>query len=247
MDPQIEIAGLRGTLPFALDPVARTLDDARRDLDLDLPARRAHPGPAAGRTGDALHHRPIAHLAALGGKARAAASGTGFGDLGLDGSLATACGLLQGDLDRMLDVLAALARRRSTARPLEAESGKAATLARKVGVEEVAEIAETGRLARALARLRLVLASELLLALDPFPVGAELVVLGPLLGVAEHFVGFVDQLEAVGRLGVLVDVRVILASQPAIGGLDFPLGRGPRDTERLVVILVLRRGHGLTK
>src|SRR6266576_3770162 len=228
MDPQIEIAGLRGTLPFALDPDARTLDDARRDLDLDLPARRAHPGPAAGRTGDALHHRPIAHLAPLGRKPRAATGGTGLRHLRLNGSLATTRGLLERDLDRVLDVLASFPGGGAPARPLEAEAGEAAALARKEGVEEVAEIAVAGRLAGTLPGLRLVLARKLLLAFDPFPVGAELVVLRALLGVA-------------------VDVRVILAGQPAIGGLDFFLGRGPGDTEHLVVILVLRRGHGLTQ
>src|SRR3989442_38751 len=99
MNPQIEIAGLRGTLPFALDPYARAFDDARRNLHLDLPARRAHPGPAAGRTGHALHHGAVADLAPLGRKPRAAAGGTGLGHLRLDGSLATTRGLLERDLD----------------------------------------------------------------------------------------------------------------------------------------------------
>ena len=145
----------------------------------------------------------------------------------------------------MLDVLASLPDDGSTARPLEAEAGKPAAFAGEVSVEEVAEIAESGGLAGPLAGLRLVLAGELLLALDPLPVGAELVVLRPLLGVAEHLVGLVDQLEAVGRLGVFVDVRVVLTGQAAVGGLDLLLGRGPGDAERLVVVLVLRRGHGL--
>ena len=147
----------------------------------------------------------------------------------------------------MLDVLAAFAGGGAPARPLEAEAGKAATLARKVGVEEVAEIAESGGLAGAPAGLRLVLASKLLLALDPLPVGAELIILRPFLGIAEHFVGLVDQLEAVRSLGVFVDVRVILARQPAVGGLDLLLGRGARDAEGLVIVLELRRGHALTQ
>src|SRR6266550_2988058 len=243
MDPQIEIAGLCGTLPFALDSDARAFDDARRDLYLDLPTRRTHPGPATGRAGHAFHDGPRAHLPPLGRKPRAATGGTGLGHLRLDGSLATTGGLLERDLDRMLDVLASFAGGGPPARPFESEAGKAAALARKEGIEEVAEIAIAGGLAGALPGLRLVLARKLLLAFDPFPVGAELFVLRALLRVAEHFVGFVDQLEAVGSLGILVDVRVILASQPAIGGLDFFLRRGPRDTERLVVVLVLRRGH----
>src|SRR3989442_1694376 len=108
-------------------------------------------------------------------------------------------------------------------------------------------ICPRGARARAPPGLRLVLASKLLLALDPFPVRPELVVFRALLGVTEHFVGFVDQLEAVGRLGVLVHIRVILAGQPAVRGLDLLLGRGPPDAERLVVILVLRRCHALTQ
>src|SRR5205823_6416922 len=247
MDPQIQIAGLRGTLPFALDPDARAFDDARRDLHLDLPARRAHPGPAAGRAGDALHHRAVADLAPLSCKPRAAAGGTSLGHLRLDGSLSTTGGLLERDLDRMLDVLAPFPGGGAPARPLEAEAGKAAALARKESVEEVAEIAVAGSLAGALPGLRLVLARKLLLALDPFPIGPQLVVLRALLGVTEHFVGFVDQLKAVGGLGVLVDVRVKLASQPPIRRLDLLLGCGPREPKRLVIVLVLRRGHALTQ
>src|SRR5260370_3675765 len=143
----------------------------------------------------------------------------------------------------MLDVLASLPGGGPPAGPLEAEAGKPAALAGKVGIEEVAEIAEAGGLAGAPAGLRLVLAGELLTALDPLPVGAKLVVLRPLLGIAEYLVGFVDQFEAVGGLGVLVDVRMELASQPTVRGLDLLLGRGSRDAERLVVVLVLGGGH----
>ena len=162
-------------------------------------------------------------------------------------SLATARGLLERDLEGVLDVFAPLAGNGSPSRTLEAEAGKPTALAGKVGIEEVAEITEPGSLAGALAGLRLVLAGKLLLTLDAFPVGAELVVFRPLLRVAEDLVGLVDQLEAVGGLGVLVDVRVELARQPAIGGLDLLLGRGPSDTEGLVVVLVLGRCHALTQ
>jgi hypothetical protein len=209
--------------------------------------RVAHAGAAACRTGHALHHGAVAHLAPLRREPGSAAGGAGLGHLGLDGSLAAARGLLERDLDGMLDVLASLACGGASARTLEAEAGKAAALAGEIGIEEVAEVTESSGLAGALAGLRLVLAGEFLLALDPFPVGTELVVLGPLLGVAEHFVGFVDQLEAVSSLGVLVDVRVVLTGQAAVRGLDFLLGRGPRDTECLVVVLVLRRCHALTQ
>src|SRR3989442_7872313 len=111
----------------------------------------------------------------------------------------------------MLDVLAPFASGGAPARPLEAEAGKAAALARKEGIEEVAEIAVAGGLAGALPGLGLVLASKLLLALDPFPIHAELVVFRALLEVAEHVVGLVDQLEAVRGLGVLLHIPGILA------------------------------------
>src|SRR3981189_403528 len=108
MHPQIEVAGFGGALPFTLDPDARAFDHARRDLDLDLAACRANPGTAAGRAGDALHHGAIAHPAPFTDKARSAAGGAGLRHLGLDGSLATLCRLLERDLDGMLDVLASL-------------------------------------------------------------------------------------------------------------------------------------------
>src|SRR2546423_10282168 len=134
----------------------------------------------------------------------------------------------------MLDVLAAFAGGGAPARPLEAESGKAATLAREEGIEEVAEIAVAGGLAGALPGMRLVLASKLLLALDPFPIGPELIVLRTLLGVTEHFIGFVDQLEALRGLGVFVGVRVILAGQTAASRVAFRFRRGTRDRLRRV-------------
>src|SRR6202022_1331113 len=117
-------------------------------------------------------------------------------------------------------------------------------LARKERVEEVAEISEArGSAGGPATGLRLVLARKLLLALDPLPVGAHLVVLRPLLGIAEHLVGFIDQLEPIGSLRVLVDVGVVLPSQASIGGLDLLLGGRPGDTEGLVVVLVLRCSH----
>src|ERR1700730_6431816 len=245
MDTEVEVAGFGATLSFSLHPDARALDHAGRNLDLDLAARRKYPRPAARRAGHALHHGSITHLAPLSGKARAATRGTSLRHLRLNGALAPARGLLERDLEGVLDVLASLPSDGSTARPLETEAGKPAALAGEVGVEEVAEIAESGGLAGTSARLRLVLASEFLLAFDPLTIGAKLVVLRSLLGVAEHLVGLVDQLEAVGGLGVLIDVRVELARQPTVGGLDLLLGGGPGDPECLVVVLVLGRSHGL--
>src|SRR5688572_29502533 len=74
------------------------------------------------------------------------------------------------------------------------------------------------------------------------PVGPELVVLLALLGIAEHFVGFVDFLEA-GFSGLVarIDVRVKLAGQFAERLLDVLFRRRLRDAERLVVVLEFHR------
>src|ERR1700682_4084695 len=244
MDAQIEVTSFRSSLALALDPNARALGDAGGDLDLDLAPRRSHSGAAAGRAGHAFHDGAIAHLAPFGDKARAATGGTGFGHLGLNRPFTAARGFLQGDLDGMLDVFAPLPHGGPAPRSLEPKARETAGLAGGVGVEEVAEIAEArGASGGPATGLGLVLARKLLLALDPLPVSAHLVVLRSLLGIAQHLVGFVDYLEPIGGLWVLVDVRVVLAGQAPIGGLDLLLGRGPGDAEGLVVVLVLRGSH----
>ena len=69
-----------------------------------------------------------------------------------------------------------------------------------------------------------------------FPLAAELVVRGALLGILEHFVGLLHFLEA--RLGVrlLAHVGVVLVSEPAIGLPDLVGARGALDSEDLVVV-----------
>src|SRR5439155_21278149 len=76
-----------------------------------------------------------------------------------DGSLATSGRLLERDLDRVFDILAAFAGDGPSARPLEIEAGKAAGLAGEEGVEEVAEVTDAGG-TRSPACLRLILAGE---------------------------------------------------------------------------------------
>src|SRR5438093_1236517 len=74
------------------------------------------------------------------------------------------------------------------------------------------------------------------------PILAELIVLFPLRGVAEHVVRFVDLLEALSRLWLAgIAVRMVLLGQPSEGALDLVDGCGLRDAEDLVV--VLRRSH----
>src|SRR6202035_116841 len=142
---------------------------------------RPNAGAAAGRAGHALHDGASADLAPRGDKPRAAAGRTGLGHLGLNRPFTAARGLLEGDLEGALDIRTPLPGCGPPPRSLEPEPREPAAFAGKVGVEEIAEVAEargsTGGLA---ASLRLVLASKLLLALDPLPVGAKLVVLGAL-------------------------------------------------------------------
>ena len=140
----------------------------------------------------------------------------------------------------MLDVLALAGGR--AGRPAEGIEAPEAALPAEESVEEITVVGPH----RARASLRLILARELLLSLDPFPVRPHLIVLLPLAAVAQDLVGLVDQLEALGRLGVLVHVRMELTGQAPIGGLDLFVGRRPRHSQGRVVVLVLRCGHGST-
>src|SRR5690606_24033905 len=76
----------------------------------------------------------------------------------------------------------------------------------------------------------------------PVAVRAQLVVLGALVLVAQHLVGLVDGLEALLGARLLADVGVVLARQPAVGGLDLRLAGRRLDAEGFVVVLEL---HGL--
>src|SRR5579859_2879481 len=138
-------------------------------------------------------------------------------------------GLLQADLRRTLDVIAAGLSGR-------AKAWGTGTGAPEHAAEEVAEAAAPKDLFEFLRRHRLVAdlrsGSEWWL---PGPAGAlpgvvvlpvrpQLVILLALLRVAQNLVGVVDLLEARFGLGVtLVDVRVVLAGQLAEGTLDLLL------------------------
>src|SRR5262245_51830682 len=70
------------------------------------------------------------------------------------------------------------------------------------------------------------------------PVRAELVVLLPLVGIAQDLVRFVDFLEArLGRLVPRIDVRMKLAGELAVRLLDLFFRRRLRDAEGLVIVL----------
>src|ERR1700720_1087403 len=69
-----------------------------------------------------------------------------------------------------------------------------------------------------------------------FPVGAELVVRGALLGVLQHLVGLLHLLEARLRVRLLAHIGVVLARQPPVGVLDLIRARGSLHAQDLVVV-----------
>ena len=66
------------------------------------------------------------------------------------------------------------------------------------------------------------------------------VVMGPLLLVAEHVIGFLDFLEPLLRIRRFVDIRMILAGQLAVSLLDLLRGGVPADAQHFVVVPFLR-------
>jgi hypothetical protein len=82
---------------------------------------------------------------------------------------------------------------------------------------------------------------------EALPLRTDGVVALALLGIGEDLVGLVDLLEALLRLRFLVDVRVVLARELAVGLLDLLGARILRDAECLVVVLVLDRHADLSQ
>jgi hypothetical protein len=72
---------------------------------------------------------------------------------------------------------------------------------------------------------------------DASEVLAEGVVAATQLGIRQHVVGLGDVLEPLLGLGVLVDVGVVLARQPAVGPLDVGRVGIAGDSEDLVEVL----------
>ena len=75
------------------------------------------------------------------------------------------------------------------------------------------------------------------------PAGAELIVALSLSGIAQHFVGLVDFLEAFfGLLLVLGDIRMEFARELAERFLDLRFARGAGHSQNLVIVFV-SNGH----
>ena len=147
------------------------------------------------------------------------------------------------------DILAALCKifafRARIPRPAKPAGGTTATAEELL--EEIAETRavemEFGTFIRAAAE------SVRPLSRLPFgmvPIRAELVILPPLVRIAENFVGFVDFLELVFRPRLIFgDIGVILARQGPESILDFRFARIRSYAENVVVVLECKR-HGYT-
>src|SRR5262245_9252007 len=208
---------------------------AGRNLHIELPPSSLPAGAATGRA------RLAADVAgAMTGRA---------GLFHLEGECLarTGEGFFQRDLDARLDVIAAAARlpapEAATAAEqiLEIDAAAGAARARSAtqvpedGAEEVREVTGIPALVlNAEPSARLLTGSLLGVSL---PVGTERVVAPAFLRVGEHLVRLVDLLEALGRVLGLGDVGVVLAGQPAEGGLDGLVVGLPVDPKDPIVVL----------
>src|SRR5690606_33211088 len=77
------------------------------------------------------------------------------------------------------------------------------------------------------------------LVTGPVAARAQLVVSLAPLRIAQRLVSLVDGLEALLGVGLLAHVRVVLARQAAIGGLDLGLASAGLDPEDVVIVLEL--------
>ena len=66
---------------------------------------------------------------------------------------------------------------------------------------------------------------------------AKLIVGGPLLGVLQHLVGFLELLELGLGVRLLADIGVVLVRETAVCLLDLVRTRAARDAEYLVVVV----------
>src|ERR1035438_2755244 len=222
-------------------------------------------GTAAARAGEvelhgAGHLADVSRAFALLANGFAAASGAGAAAgvanlvaVDIDARLGALDGLPEVDVHDVLEVaalfgfglggLAASAKelRKDVAEAAGAGMGPSGTVARAAGRTRIGEI-ETAEIEMRAARLAASRRSLPGGGSAVFGVEAELVVHGTLLGVAEHVVGFLDVLEAVlGGLVTGVEVRVVFASELAIGLADLLRVGFARYAEGFVVIVLGRR------
>ena len=251
-DEHVQVSGLpadRARVTLAGEPDALAVVDSGRDLDLEGPLVEHAAGPfatgtrvlddaaraaatRAGLAADELAEARPRHvldasgaMAFLAGRRRragldAAASALVAGSRDLDGNLALdpARGLFEVDHDLCGDVGPATpARARGDAEGVLPEEGRE-------DVGEAPEV-ERGRPEASALEARM----------------AEAVVEAAGLRLREHLVRRDCLAEALLRVGLLRDVRVQLAREPAEGPFDLGFGRRPADAEDLVVVTPGRR------
>ena len=123
----------------------------------------------------------------------------------------------------------------------------AASLAAEQRLEEVAVVRAIAGAEIAPAELEAgIPARRRLEVLPGLPLAAHLIVGGALLGILQHLVGLAQLLEARLGIGLLADVRMVLARQLAVGALDLVLRRAARQSEGLVVVLEFHGSIPLT-
>src|SRR6266540_937267 len=224
-DAQVQVARLRASaaaLALARNADARSVADAGRNADVDgarvtvvldrQPAHRAVVRILEAELELLLHVAPGVGAPA-GATARAR---PGF----LTGPAAAEERLKEiGERVRIAEHLAHL---------VFGHRAETAALRRAAAAEM--DVPSRARLARIESRTR----SSLLVHA---PVGTELVVLLALLGIAEHFVRFVELFEpGFGRLVARIDVGMVLPRQLAVRLLDFLLRGCLRHAERRIVV-----------
>src|SRR3954468_196860 len=228
-----------------LDPVARI----GRDLDLqEQIARRSAAEPRRALSGQA---DPLARAHPLGDLDRQRLALPRIRVRDGDLPRAAADRLLDRQSDRRLGVASRLgAAAEAGARSSETRRAAAPPAPRATSEEHLEEVAEPRAAAGApevAAPLAEVEVDPLpprrrtaLAPAHPIPVGAELVVLLPLVRVLQDLVGLADLLELDLGLRVLVDVRMKLPRHLPVRLLDVLLGRFLLDAQRCVVVLVFQ-------
>src|SRR5258705_1124539 len=175
-----------------------------------------------------------------------------IGKAHLDRAFGPLVRLGQRDLDFAFDIRSGYRPATTCGRTPEKRSGVEVCLPlaeqRAEEIREPSRVAAVERVRAGLARVDPLESARLLSALpEALPLRTDGVVALALLGIGEDLVGLVDLLEALLRLGFLVDVRMVLARELAVRLLDLLGARILRDAECLVVVLVLDRHSYLSQ
>src|SRR5712692_1263829 len=225
---EVEVAALPGpAAALARDAHALAAPDAGGNLHVHLAPR---PLPAVSVTRGARLALDVA--AAVTGRARLV-------EVEREGAARASERLLERDLDRRLHVLASAWPPGAEPLPgVEAGAAPRAPAAEVAehGAEELREVSQVAGIALVLDPEPAAISCRTLLDVA-LPVGAERVVAAALLAIRENLVGLADLLEPLAGVLGLGDIRVVLARQLPVGGLDRLVVRVPVDTQNPVIVL----------